>query len=256
MDLSKYYEEICRQPILTHVEEKRLVAAYKSKKKKEEVRMAARDKLLRANLRFVFKQAKRFSKNDPHMFKYLISAGNEGLIIGLEKFNPCRGTSLLSYAGWWVNQRILREMADMRIVSLPIWKQQLAAKIDKFKQTHEKAGLKELIQAFPDTPEKYLRELSNTKYLTYYIDDLKEDTFEIDPIGTEVDRNLDNKKIYDLVKALPSPHREVITMTFGMEDDTEIKLNQIAKKLMLTRDQVKEIKREALELIKTKLSTE
>jgi len=254
MDLSYYYTRICKEPILTKAQEEVLVATYKNTSSTEEEKLKARDRIISANLRFVFKQAKRYSKNDPSVFGVLISAGNEGLLSGLEKFDSSRGVRFLSYAGWWVIQAILKEMSQMRIVSVPIWKQQLAARITKFVESNPSVNFEMLKENFPDVSEKYLRELYDTSYLTYYIDDLDESNFEIDPIGTQVETNLYNERLHAIVAELPEPHRDIIIMSFGLDDGEEKKINQIRRRLLLTKDQFKELKKEALAILHTKLA--
>ena len=254
MDLSLYYAQICKEPILTKEQEFSLLAIFKDETKSEKDRMKAREQLLKSNLRFVFKQAKNYSRNDPSVFGDLISAGNEGLIVGLDKFNPDRETRFLSYAGWWVIQRILKEMSRMRIVSLPIWKQQLASRIAKVLDNSQSLTLEDLKLALPDIADKDLKELSKTNYLTYYIDDLDESNFEIDPIGDEVERNIDNEKIYTIVKALPEPHCNVIIMMYGMDDGEEKTSQQIRRRLLLGKEEFKQVKKEAIEMLRVRLA--
>lgn len=256
MDLSKYYERICKIPILSKEEEYELFLILKGDDYTQKERDAARTKLINANLRFVFKQAKNYSKNDPILFEDLISAGNEGLLVGIEKYNPSKKVRFLSYAGWWVIQRILKEMSKMRIVALPIWKQQLAARIMKFRGTNEEATLTEVKAAFPDIPEKDIEELYQTRFLTYYIEDMEEEEFEINPIETEVEKNIDNKTITDIVNNLPHPHKSIIIMAFGMEDGKEVNSATIMKKLGLNRDQFREYKKEAMEILRDKFNVE
>jgi DNA-directed RNA polymerase sigma subunit (sigma70/sigma32) len=143
----------------------------------------------------------------------------------------------------------------MRIVSLPIWKQQLAAKIQKHLETLEKEPtFEELKKAFPDIAEKDLRELYQTRYLTYYLDDMTEDSsFEIDPIGTEVEVRIDRERIQTMIRDLPSPHREIIELSYGIIDGEEITHANIAKQLGLSKDQLREYKKEGLEMLKVKL---
>jgi RNA polymerase primary sigma factor len=254
MDLSKYYEEICKEPILTKKEEQELMALFRSKKATALDKQKAKDRIIRANLRFVFKQAKKYSKNDVDMFKQLISAGNEGLLVGFNKYNPGRKTRFLSYAGWWVKQRILKEMSLMRIVSLPIWKQQLATRIMRAKENREKMTVDELIKLFPEISEKDIRELHDTRYLTYYINDIEAETgIELDAPEFDKDAGIDNKKIFVSVMTMPSPFREILSMSYGLEDGKELTLSQMAKKLGLTKDQVKEHKKDAHEMLKKKL---
>lgn len=256
MNLSKYYEMICREPIMSKDEEQKLMAVYKSPTTSEKDRQKAKDRIIKANLRFVFKQAKNYSRNDPSMFEELISAGNEGLLVGLEKYDPERKIRFLTYAGWWVIQRILKEMSKMRIVSLPIWKQQLAARISRAKDSNENVTVADLKKEFPTVSEKDIQELFDTRYLTYYIDDLEEGTMEIESIATNLERELDNKRLLEIINTLPSPQKEIIILSFGIEDGHEMTFTQLSRRLILTREQLKGLKNNALEMLREKLSGE
>jgi len=251
MNLSQYYAEICKQPILTDEEERDLFLELEDEGLSERRRNQIRDKILRSHLRFVFKQAKYASKNDPSMFEELIAAGNEGLLVGLEKFRPESGVKFLTYAGWWVKQRILKQMSSMRIVSLPIYKQQLATRIQKFLDSRENVTFEDVKKAFPDEKEKDLHELYQTRYLTYYIEDLGNNSaFEINPIEKEVETNMDRNRMHQAVQSLPSPHKEIIYGLFGLADGGEKKQAEIAKDLGLTKERVREAKQEALDMLK------
>lgn len=256
MDLSQYYANICKHPLLTREEEFDLFIELGDPGISDKEKNKIKDKIIKANLRFVFKTAKKYSKNDPDIFEELIAAGNEGLLVGLEKFKPSRNVRFLSYSGWWVLQRILKEMSKMRIVSLPIWKQQLAARIQKATENRETdLTFEELKNEFPDISEKDLKELHDTKYLTYYLDDITDDpSFEIDPIGTEVEVRMDRERIHAIIEKLPSPHKEIIGLSYGLSDGEETTNANIAKQLNISKEQLREYKKEALILLKEKLS--
>lgn len=253
MDLSKYYIEICKEPILTKIEEVSLFKKYRDKNTTEADKDTIRSRIVRANLRFAFKQAKKYSKNDPGIFADLISAGNEGLLVGFEKFNSTRDIRFLSYAGWWVQQRILKEMSKMRIVALPIWKQQLAARIQKAKDINEKITLTELYEMFPEISKKDINELWQTKYLTFYIDDMDENEFEIDVIGEGVQRKMDEEKIWKAVSSLPSPHREIVARSFGFEDGEVQTPAQMARALKVSKEEVRRVLLEGMKILKETL---
>lgn len=257
MDLSKYYEEICKEPMITKEEEEDLFLELADVGLSNQRRDRIRDQIVRSHMRFVFKQAKYFSKNDPSLFEELIAAGNEGLLVGMDKFNPSRGMRFLTYAGYWVNQRILKQMANLRIVSLPIWRQQLAAKIQKFCDSKESATIEELKAAFPEIPHKDLIDLFQTKYLTYYIEDIGEDpAFEVNPIETEVERNLDKQRLHEVIESLPEPHKEIIILSFGIRDGNELNHSEISKELSLSKEKLKDFKKEALAMLKEKMGSE
>lgn len=250
MDLAKYYTEICKEDILTREQEEALFKEYKASrttvKRKDEIR----DHVIRANLRFAFKEAKKFSKSDPNIFPELISAANDGLLVGFDKYDPSTGYRFLSYAGWWVKQRILKEMSKMRLVSLPIWKQQLAAKIKSHKEDCPNISLAELQELLPEVPMKDIVELSQTQFLTYYIDDMDENEFEVDVIGEQVQKQMDDEKVWRAVASLPSPHREVIARSSGLEDGEEYTPAQLAKMLKLPKEEIKRVKAEGLKMLK------
>jgi RNA polymerase primary sigma factor len=99
MDLATYYDNICEEPILTKEEEFELFLLLDDPGLPRKERDKIREQIIKANLRFVFKQAKKYSKNDPEQFSELISAGNEGLLVGLNKFDYKKGYRFLTYAG-------------------------------------------------------------------------------------------------------------------------------------------------------------
>lgn len=254
MDLSKYYERISREPLLSKDEELDLFLEMKDDSLSETRRKAIQDRIIRTGLRFVFKEAKRRSKNDPYMFEELIAAGNDGLLVGMEKFDVDKGYRYLTYAGAWVKQRMLAVMAKQRIVSLPIWKQQLSSRIEKVIEANPEITLDELKTHFPDDPAKDIAELFGTRFLTFYIEDMSEDReFQIDPIGDEVDGKLDMMKIHIAVNSLPSPHKEVIVASFGLQDgDVKKKPAEVAAELKMTKDRLSIVRKEALGMLKEK----
>ena len=251
MSLANYYEQISREPLLSKEDELDLFLTMQDKGLSEKERVAARERVIKANLRYVFKEAKNYSRNDPSLFEELIAAGNEGLLVALEKYKPAKGNKFLTYAGWWVKQRILIHMAKQRIVALPIWRQQLSARIQKFIESREDVNFEDLKKEFSDIPEKDLRELFQTRFLTFYIEDFEDDSsFEINPIEDTVHANLDREKLHAAVAKLPPKQKQVIELLFGLLDGEERKATEVAKELGLTRDELKEHKREGLKALK------
>ena len=105
LSLEKYLQEISREPLLSAEEEVEL-----SKKIHEGDRKAL-DRLVRANLRFVVTVAKQYQDQGLPM-PDLINEGNVGLIKAAEKFDEKRGFKFISYAVWWIRERILHAIAE------------------------------------------------------------------------------------------------------------------------------------------------
>lgn len=255
MSLSTYYEQILKEPLLTKEEELDLFLEIQDVTTSERRRQQIKDRIVRANLRFVFKKAKGYSKSDPALFEDLIAAGNEGLLVALQKYDPQSGFRFLTYAGWWVDQRILNHMAKQRIVALPIWRQQLSARIQKtIANKGEDLTFDQLKAEFPEVSEKDLRELFQTRFLTFYIEELGDDpSFEINPIEEIVNSRIDQERLHFLITSLPSPHKEVIELTFGIFDGEERKTVDVAKEMGISREKTKTLRQEALQMLKDKM---
>ena len=104
LSLEKYLQEISREPLLSQKEEVEL-----SKKIHEGDRKAL-DKLVRANLRFVVCVARQYQDQGLSL-PDLINEGNVGLIKAAEKFDEKRGLKFITYAVWWIRERILHALA-------------------------------------------------------------------------------------------------------------------------------------------------
>jgi RNA polymerase primary sigma factor len=255
MDLGRYYEIITRTPLLSKEEEYDLFLELQDRGISKARKKQIEDIIIKSNLRFVFKEAKKRSGNDPYLFEELIAAGNEGLLIGMPKYDPDSGFRFLTYSGWWVVQRMLSVMGKQRIVSLPVWRQQLLSRIEKYLAEKPDASIEDLQEQFPGVSTKDLNELISTKFLTFYIEDLGEDReFEINPIETIVDKRLDNENILNIVETLPELHKAVIQQTFGLIDgDDTKKPADICKALNISREKLNSIKKEAFDILKSKL---
>ena len=94
--LDRYISEINQFPLLTPEEEFSL--AVRLKKFND---MAAAEKLVVSNLRFVVKVAHEY-RNYGIKLSDLIQEGNIGLMHAVKKFDPYKGYRLISYAVWWI----------------------------------------------------------------------------------------------------------------------------------------------------------
>ena len=263
MDLSTYYDEICKQPLLSREEEQRLLNIYFGEEYSARQKKQARDTILSANLRFVFKKAKTMAKGDPSLFEELIGAGNEGLIVGLDKFDHTKGIRFLTYAGWWVIQRQLKEMSMMRLVRLPIWKQQLSKRIMNAQEAADHPlSLDELKTIFPEVNVKDLEELSQTRYLTFYFDDLMEEekfdetSLSVDviregfSISDSLDEMFEQDDVQRLLEFLDEDQKTVIRLSCGLHDGKERSSTFIAIYMDISREEVRKIRKEALKKLR------
>ena len=99
-DLERYIAEVSRYPLLSRDEELALARAYK-----ENNDIDAAHKLVVSNLRFVVKIAHQYRGYGLRLLD-IIQEGNIGLMVAVKKFDPSKGYRLISYAVWWIRDRI------------------------------------------------------------------------------------------------------------------------------------------------------
>jgi len=90
----------------------------------------ARQDLIRANLRFVIRRAKKFTL-DPEVLHTLISAGNIGLMQAVDRFDISTNHRFLTYAEWWIRKEIMDELNNSSIIRVPTHKQKTLRRISK-----------------------------------------------------------------------------------------------------------------------------
>lgn len=89
----------------------------------------AREQLAEGALRFVVKVARDYvrkvkgERRGEELLLTLISAGNLGLLIAIDRFETAKGTRFLTYAAWWVREKILEELDNMGLVRVPAYQQ-------------------------------------------------------------------------------------------------------------------------------------
>jgi len=103
--LRLYLRDAVETPLLTAQEEVEL--ARRIQKGDE----AAREHMIRANLRLVIKIAREYEDYGLPLLD-LVNEGNIGLMRAVERFDPDRGAKLSTYAAWWIKQSIKRALSN------------------------------------------------------------------------------------------------------------------------------------------------
>ncbi len=143
--LETYLSDIDHTPLLTADQEKDLA------RRIAEGDPAARDQMIRANLRLVVNVARRYAGGGVPLDD-LIAEGNLGLLRAVEGFDPDAGTRFATYAAWWIRQSIRSAVRKSgRVVRLPnyvcdlvvVWRRTevaLARELDRTPTADEVAG--------------------------------------------------------------------------------------------------------------------
>jgi len=112
-NFSSYLHDIGRLDLLTREQEVELACRWQDKRDP-----AAVEQLVSRNLRFVVKVARGYRRYGMSIAD-LVQEGNLGLMHAVDKFDPSRGTRLLSYAVWWIKAymqaHVIRSWSLVRI---------------------------------------------------------------------------------------------------------------------------------------------
>jgi RNA polymerase primary sigma factor len=258
--LDLYLHEINRTPLLTREQERDLAKRIKAGDK------AALDQLVRANLRFVVSIAKQYS-NQGLSLEDLINEGNLGLIKAAHRFDEERGFKFISYAVWWIRQAMLQSLAEhSRIVRLPLNRAGTLYRIGKVsRQLDQELGRTPNAEEIAARLNIPVQEVADTMVIAnthVSLDDPysseKDDTALVDYLTDEKQASPDEDTYAaalsdDLERALGTlsdRERNILTMYFGLGGEEPMTLEDIGKRMKLTRERIRQIKEKAIQRLR------
>jgi RNA polymerase primary sigma factor len=254
--LSVYLREINKIPLLTRAEEINL--ARSAAKGFQD----AKDKLIKANLRFVVNVAKKY-QNQGLTLSDLISEGNLGLITAVDKFDVEKGYHFISYAVWWIKQSILKAICEKsRMIRLPLNRANELLQIEKVKREigSNKDGEADIdeIADFLDMDKSRINDLINAskEFVSLEtplssdkdantISDLMEDTKGADPEEVLINNTLQDS-IEEVLSTLTEKESNVIKFRFGLNGERPHSLKEIGDKYNLTKERIRQIEKKAI----------
>ena len=257
--LKDYLKEIDESSLLTWEEEYEL-----GKRIVEENDPLARERLVRSNLRLVVNIAKKYGGRGMALGD-LIEEGNLGLIKAVDYFDPERGTRFSTYAAWWIKQSIKRSLLEnIQLVHVPTY---MVALINQWRHTaveaeaqlgrklrvEEMANLMHLPVRKAAIINRIVEVLSNASDSLNSDEDSDtqaiESTLQDDNAGLPEDSLVDDEeksKVVRLLEDLEPRDADVLRLHYGLTGRRPLTLKEIGKKLGLTRERIRQIRRDAL----------
>jgi RNA polymerase primary sigma factor len=230
---------------------------------------AAREHMIKANLRLVVKIARDYEGLGLPLLD-LINEGNIGLMKGVERFNPAKGAKLSTYASWWIKQSIKRALANQsKTIRLPVHVVDAVAQIRR-----AEAKLRETLNREP-TDEEVAAEVDlDPRRLRQYRDAAKAPVSLEAPLGSDDDsdhvaevvadanaaapfervlKENDSALLREVFATLSPRERTILTMRYGLVDDTPRTLEEIGGQFGVTRERIRQIQNEALQKLRSKV---
>jgi RNA polymerase primary sigma factor len=264
--LERYLQEINRTELITPEEEVRLFSLIKRGDS------IAKEKLIKANLRFVISVAKQYQGQGISLSD-LINEGNVGLIRAVAKFDDTRGFKFISFAVWWIRQSIIQALAqDARIIRLPLNKVVLRRRIQKAGSLLEQElgrspsdeELAEVMHLKTSEIGAHLsmndRHVSLDTPLSEGEDNTLLDTLENKNADSTDDSLLHTESLgFEIRRSLTllnTRQQQTIKYCFGIGIDRALTLEEIGEKFDLTVERVRQIRDKAIMILRTKCNFE
>lgn len=250
-----YLHEIGQVNLLTPGEE---VALAKRIKRGDP---AAREHMIKANLRLVVKIAREFEGLGLPLLD-LINEGNIGLMKAVDRFDPKKGAKFSTYAALWIKQAIRRGLTNLsKTIRLPVHVMEKLARIRK-----SETKLQEALDREP-TDEEVAEDMDlDVRRIQRYrqagrapisleaplnddgsasVSDLVADARAAAPFDRVVSTT-DNEVVKEALEMLDDRESKILTMRFGLGDDEPRTLEELGEHFGVTRERVRQIQEEAL----------
>ena len=254
--ITAYLREIGRVPMLSHAQEIDLAKRIEAGDKE------AVQQFVLANLRLVVSIAKRYVGRGLSLLD-LIQEGNIGLMRAVQRYDWRRGHRFSTHATWWIRQAISRAVADKgRAIRLPVYvntalnrvrreRQRLVQEMGRDPTEQELADalgmdverLHEL-EAAPGTPISL--ELPVGEDEEQELGDVLADEASTSPEEAATMRTM-KQEVRDVLEDVLTPReRLVLQLRFGLGNGHTFPLEQVGRKLGITRERVRQIEAGAL----------
>lgn len=227
----------------------------------------ARDRMIEANIPLVVSVARQYKS--PYLeTEDLIQEGMIGLHAAVERFEPGRGFRFSTYAMYWIKQRVLRSLdRNGRLIRVPVDVGYAARKAQSARaELTEKLGrepsLAELAEVCGVSPKRLKAVLecneeplsldaaltTDSELLSIEVADPNQA-----PPDQELVREAEREAIESLLDTLPARDRMVLESRFGL-GGSNVPLADLAEKLRMTREGVRQIQRRALLKLRRQLA--
>ena len=260
-DFKSFITDVKKYPVLSQEEMYDLI------RKSQNGDKEARDKIIKHNLGLVISVAKKYvGRGIP--IEDLVQEGTFGLLTVIDKFDISKGNHFSTYAIWWIKLYIYQYIyKNSRNIRLPVNQHESILKYKKaysslLSELHRTPTIDEIAEKLQIDSKKVLNLYNlqadtvslNKKILTDEDGETELGYFikSEENVEKEVISNALENDIYEAIESSRLNDKERITIIyrFGLFNNPRMKLEEIGKKLNITRERVRQIEAKALQKLR------
>lgn len=256
VSVKSYYKDIKKIEVLSGDDQVQLAIKAKAGDQK------AFHELTKTNLRFVISVAKEYLYSDLPL-EDLISEGNIGLMEAVSRFDETKGFKFISYAVWWIRHALIKAVNEHSgNIRLPVNRINSINKIVKtkeklFQRFGREASDDEVLAEIDDITESDIKSFNINGNFEISIDDqiksdsetevkdfLIGDSFQL--FEQDMNHQALKNELDELFESLTEREEVILNMYFGLNGEEATTLRDIAERLNLTNERVRQIKEDTL----------
>lgn len=274
-NLMRYYQDIRNIPILSESEERALFDLIKHGNKQEQE--YAKKKILKHNQRFALAIAKRYANNDNLLD--LVNEVNLGMRDAVDNYDSTMGNRFLSFAVFYLRRAVnyynANNSSQIKKTNISLTYHIASKAANKFLQKYERQPtteeLMDIINEEYNVKIKDSRDLLQVQVASIDKDFDKpsyEDVESGDAALLEFARasssvndfekieskEFNKKLINKLLGSLSDRDSDIMKMLFGIDQIRPLEITEVAEKLSITPERVRQIRKESLKKLKMEYS--
>jgi RNA polymerase primary sigma factor len=227
---------------------------------------AARDHLIKANMRLVLSVARRYYGYGLPLLD-LIQEGNIGLMRSIRNYDYRRGFKFSTYATWWIRQAVTRALAEQsRTIRLPVYmndqvnrmvreRRRLLQELDREPTVDE---LAQALQVSPETVDEMERISRQPLSLQTPVGENDEQELgdvigDVNAPGPEeaAFQTLADEDMRQKLAELPPRELRVLQMRYGLTGEAPLTLQEVGRQMGITRERARQLEAQALRRLRS-----